>query len=340
MENDELDPRLAKLLDGLKSVPERDPRAAMRGKNKFLAEAVSLSESRRHSGWTTIFQIKKEKFAMNLIVSVLVIAGLLFGGGATVSAAQDALPTGALYQVKLLSEDAQLLFNTDPVAEVELLMQQARTRTQEMAALNAEGVTPPDAMMTRTQDRINQALEVAATLDETEVTDTLLQIRDQLRTQDQLLDQLQDGSCADCEPILLRTRDMLHAQLRDIEDGLADPQGFIHRHRSGMPTPEPTEVPVTEEPTEVPATEVATEVPVAIEEPIATESSVTCLQESCTPALDGTGLQNGNMGTSEPQQQQNGGNNHPEPGGPSAPQNEPGGQQPEPAGGTGGGGKP
>ena len=103
MANDELDPRLAELLDELKSVPERDPRAAMRGKNKFLAEAVSLSESRRHSGWTTIFQIKKEKFAMNLIVSALVIAGLLFGGNATVAAAQDDLPTDALYQVKLLS---------------------------------------------------------------------------------------------------------------------------------------------------------------------------------------------------------------------------------------------
>ena len=73
-----------------------------------------------------------------------------------------------------------MFFNTDPAAEVELLMQQAQTRTQEMAALNEQGVTPPDALMTRTQDRIHQALEVTSTLDETEVTDTLLQIRDQL----------------------------------------------------------------------------------------------------------------------------------------------------------------
>ena len=95
---------------------------------------------------------------MNLIVSALVIVGLLFGGNATVAAAQDDLPTRRLYQVKLLSEDAQLWFNTDPAAEVDLLMQQAQTRTQEMAALNEQGVTPPDALMTRTQDRIHQAL--------------------------------------------------------------------------------------------------------------------------------------------------------------------------------------
>ncbi len=294
MANEELDPRLAELLGELKSVPERDPRAVMRGKNKFLAEAVSLSESRRHSGWTTIFQIKKEKFAMNLLVSALVIAGLLFGGNATVAAAQDAMPTEALYQVKLLAEETQLFFNTDPATEVDLLMQQAQTRTQEMAALNEQGVIPPDALMIHTQDRIHQALEVTSTLDETEVTDTLLQIRDQLQTQDQLLSQLQDGTCADCEPILLQTRDMLRDQLGDVEDGLADPAGFIYRHRNGMPTLEPTEVAATEAP-------VATEEPVTTVEPIATESPVVTPEASCTPALDGTGLQNGNMGTSEPQ---------------------------------------
>jgi hypothetical protein len=318
MTNNNLDPRLAELLNDLKSVPARDPRAAARGKNKFLAEAVSLSENRRHSWWTTIFQ-QKEKFAMNLIVSTLVIVGLLFGGNATVAAAQDDLPTGALYQIKLLSEDAQLFFNTDPATEVDLLMQQAQTRTEEMAALNSMGITPPAALTTRAQDRIDQALQVTSTLDETEVTDTLLLIRDRLQTQDRLLDKLQDGTCTDCEPILDQTRDMLRLQLNQVADGLADPQGFVYRHRNqmGVATAEPTEVPVTDEPTEV-ATEVATEDPVATEEPLATESPVVTPQVSCTPVLDGTGLQNGSMGTPEPQNgnqeqpQEGGGDNQPD----------------------------
>ncbi|MCA1900473.1 MAG: DUF5667 domain-containing protein [Chloroflexi bacterium] len=299
MKDNELDPRLAELLNELKSAPERNSRAALRGKNKFLAEAVSLSESRRHSGWKIIFHLK-EKFAMNLIVSVLVIAGLLFGGGATVSAAQDALPTDALYPIKLLSEDAQLWLNGDPAAEIELLLQQAQTRTQEMAALEEKGVIPPQALTTRAQERIHQALEVAATLEETKVADTLLQIRDRLQTQDRLLSQLQDGTCAGCEPALDQTRDMLREQLRLVEDGLADPAGFIYRHRNqnGIPTPEPTEAPVTEEPTAVP-----TEEPAAAIEPTAAEVPAVTPQASCTPALDGTGLQNGNMGSS---QQQNG----------------------------------
>ncbi len=315
MTNDNLDPRLAELLNELKSVPTRDPRAAAREKNKFLAEAVSLSENRRHSWWTTIFQ-QKEKFAMNLIVSTLVLVGLLFGGGATVSAAQDALPTDALYQIKLISEDAQLWLNTDPAAEIDLLMQQAQTRTEEMAALNSMGITPPEALTIRTRDRIDQALQVASTLDETEVTDTLLLIRDRLQTQDRLLDKLQDGTCTDCEPILDQTRDMLRLQLNQVADGLADPQGFVYRHRNqaGVATPEPTDVPATEEP-------VVTEAPVATEEPpLVTEIPVVTPQESCTPVLDGTGSQNGNMGTPEPQngkqeqqQQKNGnGSNQPD----------------------------
>jgi hypothetical protein len=117
------------------------------------------------------------------------------------------------------------------------------------------------------------------------VTKTLLQIRDRLQTQDRLLDQLQDGTCADCKPILEQTRDMLRTQLGQVEDGLADPQGFVNRHRNqiGVATSEPTEIPIT------------------TEEPLATENPAVIPQESCTPVLDGTGQQNGIMGTPEPQ---------------------------------------
>jgi len=317
MTKDDLDPRLAKLLDELKPVSGRNPQAAARARSRFLAEAVSLSENRRHSWWTTIFQ-QKEKLAMNLIVSTLVIVGLLFGGNATVAAAQDDLPTGALYPIKLLSEDAQLFFNTDPATEVNLLMQQAQTRTEEMAALNSIGITPPTALTTRTQERIDQALQIASTLDETEVTDTLLQIRDRLQTQDQLLSQLQDGTCTDCEPILDQTRDMLQTQLRQVEDGLADPQGFVNRHQnqSGIATAEPTDVPA------------ATESPITSEEPLATDSPAVAPKEFHTPVLDGTGQQNGIMGTPEPRNnsdtgadQQSGGGN--QTGAPAEPQNAP-----------------
>jgi hypothetical protein len=156
-------------------------------------------------------------------------------------------------------------------------------------------VIPPAALGTRTQDRINQALRVTATLDEKEVTDTLLIIRERLQTQDQLLNQLRDGSCVDCEPIVERTRAMLHTQQAEVENGLKDPQGFIRR-QTGNATAVPTEAPITEEPLGA-----ETESPVVAGEPLVTGTPGGCPESACTPALDGTPQQNGNIGTPEPQ---------------------------------------
>ncbi len=222
---------------------------------------------------------------MNVIISALVLVGLLFGGSATVAAAQNDLPTDVLYPVKLVSEDAQLLLNNDPAERIDMLMTQAQTRTEEMAALASAGVTPPEALITRAQDRIQQALHLTASLDDADMTATLLQIRTRLQTQDQQMARLQDGSCTDCEPILLRTRDMLRTQLSQVENGLADPQAFRNANRAQTRT---------------------------TQTPMATDGLGTP-QGSCTPVLDGSGQQNRNgnpsaTGTPMPQNGSGNGN--------------------------------
>src|SRR5574338_396054 len=113
MKNDSIDQRLFTLLDELGPVPARDAHAEAHGRARFLTEAVSLRGKRRHNVWT-IFQ-HKENLAMKLAVSTLVIVGLLFGGNATVSAAQDDLPNQPLYPVKVMSEDVSLWFVSDPI---------------------------------------------------------------------------------------------------------------------------------------------------------------------------------------------------------------------------------
>ena len=263
----EIDPRLTALLDELKPASVRDPQTAARARSRFLAQAVSASEEQRHNWWTTIFQ-QKEKFAMNLIMSALVVLGLLFGGSATVSAAQDDLPTQPLYQIKLVSEDASVWLAPDPITKIEKLMEQAQTRTEEMAALTSEGITPPTALLTRTQDRIQQALQLTATLDDASTTATLEQIRADLQTQEQLMLHLQDGTCAECDSILQQTHEMLQIHLEQIESDIADPSNFRnqYQHQNQHQT---------------------TQTPPAADSPVTP-------QTSCTPALDGTGQQNGN----------------------------------------------
>lgn len=289
----ELDPRLASLLGDLKAVPARDPRAASRARSQFLAQAVSAQGKARHSVWNIFSQ--KEQFAMKLITTTLVIVGLLFGGSATVAAAQEALPTSALYQIKLASEEADLAFTADPMSKVDVLMEQAQTRTQEMAMLVTQGTVPDEALLLRTQNRIQQALHQAADLnDDATMTAALTRIHEQLQTQDQQMLRLQDGSCTDCDPILQRTRDMLHTQINEVENGLADPQAFRNAYRRQNQTR-------------------TTQTPDVTGTPVPTDVTVTP-QGSCTPALDGTGEQyrngNGNPvpGTPGPQNNDGSGN--------------------------------
>lgn len=286
-QDDKLDPRLAALLDEIKPASARDPQAAARARSRFIAQAVSASEERRHNWWTTIFQ-QKEKFAMNMIMSALVVLGLLFGGSATVSAAQDDLPNQPLYQLKLMSEDAKVWLASDPGLKIEMLMEQVQTRTEEMAALTLAGITPPAELTIRTQERIQQALHIASSLDDASMVVAMEQIRAHLQTQEQLMIRLQDGSCTECEPILQQTREMLHNQLGQIESDLIDPEAFRNQNQNQ------NQVRTTQT-------------------PLATGSAVTP-QTSCTPALDGTGQQNGNnnppAGTPIPQDNGNEQNNN------------------------------
>ena len=286
-QDDKLDPRLAALLDEIKPASARNPQAAARARSRFVAQAVSASEERRHNWWTTIFQ-QKEKFAMNMLMSALVVLGLLFGGSATVSAAQDDLPNQPLYQLKLMSEDAKVWLASDPGLKIEMLMEQVQTRTEEMAALTLAGITPPAELTIRTQERIQQALHIASSLDDASMVVAMEQIRTHLQTQEQLMIRLQDGSCTECEPILQQTREMLHNQLGQIESDLIDPEAFRNQNQNQ------NQVRTTQT-------------------PLATDSAVTP-QTSCTPALDGTGQQNGNnnppAGTPIPQDNGNDQNNN------------------------------
>ena len=280
LKDDEYGVQVVTLLDELRPVPARNPQIAARARARFLAEAVSVRDKRRLSIWT-IFQ-QKEKFAMKLILSTFLTLGLLFGGSATVSAAQDALPNEPLYQIKLVSEDLQLLLISDPVAQVEILMQQAQTRTEEMATLASRGNTPPAELTIQAQERIQRALQLAANLDNASQTVALQQIRTRLQTQEQLMTQLQDGTCQACEPILQQTRDMLQLHLRQLENGLADPETFQsqnqHQNQNQVRT---------------------------TQTPPPTNSMITPQGTCCTPVQDGTGQQSGNnnpsAGTPMPQ---------------------------------------
>ena len=232
------DSHIEQRLEELKDVPTRNPLQAASGRARFLNEvtkyeqAVSSEIQARQSGW--IFPIRKEKLTMNAIVSLILAAALLLGGGATVSAAQDDLPNQSLYQLKLWTENAKMAMTGDPQEQATLLMNMAQTRVQEMTALAEMGITPPDQVRERLEQHLQQTLKLAADMDEVTGEQTLLQLREQLQMQDRIMEQLQLHVDADIEPLLTRTRQMLQTHLQLVDEGLGVPQGFQHQMENQM----------------------------------------------------------------------------------------------------------
>lgn len=168
---------------------------------------------------------------MNAILSILVAAGLLFGGGTAVGAAQDDLPNEPLYAVKTWTEDLSLQFQDAPEEKVDRLMDLTQTRIQEMIRLSEEGEPIPDQVTLRLEQHIRQALQLCANMDDPTLERALLRIRDQLQQQDRDMERLQLQTQ---DQLLTQTRAMIQERLRLVENGLLDPEMFREQARNGF----------------------------------------------------------------------------------------------------------
>ncbi len=189
---------------------------------------------------------------MNTILAIALFFTALFGGAAgTAYAAQDDLPTEALYPVKTLTEDLRLTLVSNPQAQIDLLADLAQTRTQEMVQLAEAGIVPPEATLSRLQDHTRLAFDLAASLPDADMLRTMEQLRDRLQTQLRLIDEC----AATGEPLqtMTQTREMLQEHLRLVDDGLADPQGFRNAVQHGLPLEQPGGFGPGEQPEATPA---------------------------------------------------------------------------------------
>ena len=180
---------------------------------------------------------------MNALASLILVASLLLGGGATVVAAQDDLPNQPLYQLKLWTENASLAVHGDPQEQAELLMTMAQTRVQEMNALAEMGIAPPEQVQLRLEQHLRQTLQLAAGMDDETRNQVLLQLQERLRTQEHIMEQLQTHANPGNGAVLTRTRLMLQSQLHLVDQGLADPQGFRYMIQNHVQAGQDEEIP-------------------------------------------------------------------------------------------------
>lgn len=226
------DRELEKRFQELSSTEGAYPPLSAEVRNKYLRKAnlitsqsVSKLNATRHKDWN--FPILKE-LKMGTIATIMIILGLMLGGTtATAYAAQDALPTDTLYPVKLLTEDIQFDLTGNTAAKLELALQFAETRIDEILQLKEEGLMPPEGVYAELQNQIHQAILLSTQMGESNLEPSLLKIRDRLQDQLQLMGGTGDG------PILLRTRTLLQERLQLIETGLGNLNGFYYEAQNG-----------------------------------------------------------------------------------------------------------
>ncbi len=170
---------------------------------------------------------------MLLLAKIMLIVTLMVGGaGATTVAAQSSLPGDGLYSIKLLVEDARVALTTEPQAQIDLHLELAQTRTQEMQQLSAQQRAIPDDTPVQLQTQLQAALNIAAHFDDATLQTAMQQIETRVMTQAQALAQVHSAAA---NQILQQTRTM--AQL-----GQSDPAAFRARVGVGRPIEPPTPI--------------------------------------------------------------------------------------------------
>ncbi len=186
---------------------------------------VSKSPTLRPTIWNT--HLFKE-VRMGTIATIMIILGLVLGGTtATVYASEDDLPNQFLYPVKILSENIRGDLAKDIDQKLELALQNAETRVEEINQLKANGLMPPEAVYANLQMQIERAILLVTQSGEENLEPALLRIRDRLQIQDKLLGEGND------DPILLRTRTILQDRIQLINTGLGNLNGFYYEAQNG-----------------------------------------------------------------------------------------------------------
>jgi hypothetical protein len=174
---------------------ESPPGALMAGRARLLAEAAQHRQkavsSPIHSRRQRLGRRFLLKFATALLATVIALASVSTG---VAWAAKDSLPGEALYPVKLAAEDLQLSLASDPATRVNLSLQFAAQRAEEMQAMVQDGQPIPESMVNRMQNHYEQALQQASAAPPEETPGLLERVSQQTQTQAQFMEQLQSSA--------------------------------------------------------------------------------------------------------------------------------------------------
>ncbi len=228
MNKDNLNPQLKKQLESLQDVPERDLQYSHASRENYLTQIKSLkprpavqnkpARQPMANGRRTLVS----RFAAVAAVLLVVLSSL----GGTVYAAQASGPDDLLYGVKTLTEEIQVILETDPEDKLDLYVSFANRRLQEIQAQVATGEPVSEKALALLDKHTQKMLEQAAKLDDKGFDNALSQIEENLQKQNQMMAEMGKEHPQGGAPGLLKAQEKIRERLELVENGKNEPQGF------------------------------------------------------------------------------------------------------------------
>jgi hypothetical protein len=235
--DDELEEFGKQTLAPLQSTPPLDIKAASEVKLKYMLEGEKLRQvinskperelNRPASIKRNILGMLQEKPVMKVLVAILLaIAVILAGSSITVFASQYSLPGQVLYQVKSWSEDVRLLMTTSPDAKLGLTLKFTNLRVKEISGILTDGNTVNNQTVDRFQQELEDAIQLAAQLDDNQMKYALGEIKSYAEKQGMTIQELISKLPPQADPAVLRLQERLNEQVQLSMVGEMNPKEF------------------------------------------------------------------------------------------------------------------
>jgi hypothetical protein len=230
-----------RILSPLSQVDPLDPASIAQERAKFLVQVEHLrtdlplvinNETEKQSNREDRIYLRKQRMPLfRALIAVLVVVILLAGSSATVFAAQNSLPGEPLYAIKSLSEDVRFAVALNPQTKLDLTLTYTNRRAEEISSLVANGEELPAQTSNRYQLELEQALDLAAQMNDQQMQAALIQIRNGAEKQGMTMQELLAKLPEQASPAILRLQERLQEQVILSSFGESDPQAFRNEIR-------------------------------------------------------------------------------------------------------------
>ena len=231
----ELDEYGKKVLAPLRLVPPMDLNEITAKKAKFLLQGenlrqdllIKLDQRSKQGGHKP--GALREKLSISIfkaLVITLLVLVFIAGSSFTVYASQSSLPGEPLYTVKSLSEDVRLSFTFSKQAKLNLTLDYTTRRIGEIRSLVSAGKSVPEQSSDRYQMELEDALQLAAQMNDQQLVPALNEIKISAEDQGMSVDELISGLPEHASPAIVHLQQRIREQVQLSTIGEKDPQVF------------------------------------------------------------------------------------------------------------------